>query len=204
MRILLAEDEKIFLKILKEEFEEIGIKVIPTSNGLEALRELKANSKNIDLVVLDIMMPVVDGFQVLEEMKKDQLYGLNTIPVVVLSNLGQDEEIKRAFKLGAVDYFVKSQHPISEVIEKVKHILEAPKMGTYNKYSSSENRGESYDDISRKTNDYRTHEVLKEDEEVVVRPQKRMVSKKHEIVEEDSAEEEQIQKPRKLKVISED
>lgn len=129
MRILIAEDEKIFLKILKEEFEEAGVKVVPVSNGLEAIKELKANSKDIDLVVLDLMMPIVDGFQVLEEMKKDQLYGLNNIPVVVLSNLGQDEEIKRALKLGAVDYFVKSQHPISEVIEKVKNFLE--KGGNY-------------------------------------------------------------------------
>lgn len=127
MNILIVEDERLLSKVLKEEFEEAGFKVIQSFNGLDALKDLKAKSKDIDLVLLDLLMPVVDGFQVLEEMQKDQVYNLSSIPVIVLSNLGQDEEIKRAFKSGASDYFVKSQHPISEVVEKVKKFLEKPK-----------------------------------------------------------------------------
>jgi DNA-binding response OmpR family regulator len=124
MNILIAEDEKLLSKVLKEEFEEAGFDVSVSSNGSDALKELKSGSE-IDLVLLDLLMPVMDGFQVLEEIQKDQI--LNSIPVIVLSNLGQDEEIKRAIKLGAADYFVKSQHPISEVVEKVKIFLEKPK-----------------------------------------------------------------------------
>ena len=125
MNILIVEDEKLLSKVLKEEFEEAGFDVIATLNGSDALKELKSGSEDIDLVLLDLLMPVMDGFEVLEEMHKDQI--LSSVPVIVLSNLGQDEEIKRAIKLGASDYFVKSQHPISEVVEKVKAFLEKPK-----------------------------------------------------------------------------
>lgn len=124
MNILIAEDEKLLSKALKEEFEEAGFDIIMASNGEDALKELRSG-KGIDLLLLDLLMPVVDGFQVLEEMQKDQM--LSSVPVIVLSNLGQDEEIKRAIKLGAADYFVKSQHPISEVVEKVKNFSEKPK-----------------------------------------------------------------------------
>jgi len=133
MNILIAEDEKLLSKVLREEFEEAGFKVSQAFNGLEVLKELKTKSKNIDLVLLDLLMPVVDGFQVLEEIQKDQLYNLSSIPVIVLSNLGQDDEIKKAFKLGAQDYFVKSQHPISEVVEKVKTFLEKPRAVSFKK-----------------------------------------------------------------------
>ncbi|MHB9019407.1 MAG: response regulator [Minisyncoccota bacterium] len=124
MNIIIAEDERLLSKVLKEEFEEAGFKIIQTFNGLETLKELKAKSKNIDLVLLDLLMPVINGFQVLEEMQKDRVDNLRAIPVIVLSNLGQDEDIKKAMSLGAVDYFVKAQHPISEVVEKVKNFLE--------------------------------------------------------------------------------
>jgi len=141
--ILIAEDEKLLAKVLKEEFEDAGFDVISAFNGLDALKELKAKSKDIDLVILDLLMPVIDGFQVLEEMRKDQTHNLNSIPVIVLSNLGQDDEIKRAFQSGAVDYFVKSQHPISEVVEKVKHFLEKPKKVSLKKHEAEvENVGE--------------------------------------------------------------
>lgn len=134
--ILIAEDEKLLAKVLKEEFEDAGFDVVSAFNGLDALKELKAKSKDIDLVILDLLMPVIDGFQVLEEMRKDQTHNLSSIPVIVLSNLGQDDEIKRAFQSGAADYFVKSQHPISEVVEKVKHFLEKPKKISLKKHEA--------------------------------------------------------------------
>lgn len=123
MNILIAEDERFLSKVLKEEFEGGGFNTITAFDGAETLKELKARSKDVDLVLLDLLMPVVDGFQVLEEMQKDQAHHLSSIPVIVLSNLGQDSEIKRALKLGAVDYFVKSQHPLEEVVSKVKDFL---------------------------------------------------------------------------------
>lgn len=127
MKILVAEDEELLSKVLEDELKEAGFDVLLAADGSEALKDLKNNTKEIDLVLLDLLMPVVDGFQVLEEMQKDQIHNLGSIPVIVLSNLGQDDEIKKAFKLGAADYFVKSQHPISEIVEKVKGFLEKPK-----------------------------------------------------------------------------
>jgi len=127
MNILIAEDEKTLASVLKEEFELEGFSVIPVSNGKEAMDILNSKPNDINLIILDLLMPVRDGFQVLEEIKNDKVHGLGLIPIMVLSNLGQDEEIKKALSLGATDYFVKSQHPISEVVEKVKKFLEKGK-----------------------------------------------------------------------------
>ena len=124
MNILIAENENILSGILKEEFETEGFRVIVAHNGNEALELLKSKSDRPDIVLLDLLMPFVDGFQVLEEIQKDQIYNLKSIPVIVLSGLGQDEDVKKAMKLGAVDYFIKTKHPIYEVIEKVKYLME--------------------------------------------------------------------------------
>ena len=71
-----------------------------------------------------IIMPKKDGLSVLQELKDDTEFA--SIPVIMTSNLGEDEKIKQALKLGAVDYLVKTQHPINEVVEKVKkHLLKA-------------------------------------------------------------------------------
>ena len=141
MKILIAEDDEILGRVLKEEFEAEGYNVILVVNGSDAIKELKKDGlKDIDLVLLDLLMPVVDGFQVLEELQKNQALG--SVSVIVLSNLGQDEEIKRAIKLGAMDYFVKSQHPISEVVEKVKIFLEKPKTTSLKgEFSSKKKKG---------------------------------------------------------------
>lgn len=133
MTILVAEDEIILQKVLKEEFESEDFKVVAVSNGKEALEAMKSKSSRPDIVLLDLLMPVMDGFEFLDEVKKDKVNNLSAIPVIVLSNLGQDEEIKNALKLGASDYFVKSQHPISEVIEKVKNFLDKGVVATRKK-----------------------------------------------------------------------
>lgn len=139
MKILIAEDDEILGRVLKEEFEAEGYNVILVVNGSDVIKELKKDGlKDIDLVLLDLLMPVVDGFQVLEELQKNQALG--SVSVIVLSNLGQDEEIKRAIKLGAMDYFVKSQHPISEVVEKVKNFLEKPKTVSLKSESASKKK----------------------------------------------------------------
>lgn len=138
MKILVAEDEKVLAQVLKEEFEGEGFDVSTAENGKEALDVMKSKSHRPDMVLLDLLMPVMDGFAVLKEVSEDRINNLKDIPVIVLSNLGQDEEIKRAFQLGATDYFVKSQHPIAEVVEKVKNFLSKPKEVSYKKESSLE------------------------------------------------------------------
>lgn len=123
MKIVIVEDEEIFLKVLKEKFERENFSVKTAENGEEALSVIKKSRP--DIIVLDVILPKKDGFTVLKELKADA--DLKTIPVIMLSNLGQDEEIKKALRLGAIDYFVKTQHPIKEIVEKVRALLIRPK-----------------------------------------------------------------------------
>lgn len=119
MKVLLIEDEEILGDVLKEKLEQEKFTVEWAADGEAGLERVKPFSP--DLIVLDLILPKKDGFEVLKELKANPK--LKTIPVVVLSNLGQDEEIKLALSLGAVDYMVKAQHPINEVIEKIKKQL---------------------------------------------------------------------------------
>ncbi|OGY62824.1 MAG: hypothetical protein A2745_03470 [Candidatus Harrisonbacteria bacterium RIFCSPHIGHO2_01_FULL_44_13] len=116
MKIVIVEDEEILLKVLKEKFEKANFDVWSAINGDEAFAVIKKTLP--DMVVLDLILPGKSGFEVLQELKLDAETKL--IPVIVLSNLGQDEDIKKALQMGAEDYIVKTQHPINEVIEKVK------------------------------------------------------------------------------------
>ncbi|MBT6954828.1 MAG: response regulator, partial [Candidatus Jacksonbacteria bacterium] len=91
-----------------------GFEVSTASNGVEALEVLEKETFN--LVLLDLVMPKKDGFEVLTELKEKK----NTTPVIVSSNLGQEEDFKKAEELGAVDYLIKSDSTLSQIIEKVK------------------------------------------------------------------------------------
>lgn len=121
--VLIVEDEEFLIRAIEDNLAAEGYAIDIARNGEEALE--KIGKKKPDLVLLDILMPKKDGFSVLEGIKKNPEWKL--IPVIVLSNLGEDKSIKRALEMGADDYFVKSQHPIQEVIEKVKDYLEGRK-----------------------------------------------------------------------------
>lgn len=84
--------------------------------GYDLVKEVKPS-----IVLLDIIMPKIDGFGVLKMLKDDA--ELKDIPVVLLTNLGQDEDIKKGKQLGAADYFVKANHTPAEVVQKVKQVL---------------------------------------------------------------------------------
>lgn len=118
-KILIVEDEKALVEVLRDEFALHQFEVVVAMNGEDALRVLRTAKP--DLMLLDLLLPKKNGFEVLEEMKADA--ELRDIPVIVLSNLGQDEDIKKSISLGAVDYFVKTQHPIKEIIQKVQQYL---------------------------------------------------------------------------------
>lgn len=115
-QILIVEDEEILLNVLKDRFEAEGWKVMTAVNGEEAIEAIKKSP--FDLVLLDLIMPKKDGFEVLKEVRSNP--ELKLLPIIVLSNLGGDEDIKKALSSGANDYFVKTQHPMSEVVEKAK------------------------------------------------------------------------------------
>ncbi len=118
--VLIIEDEDFLIQALKDNLTAEGYMIDVAKSGDEALE--KIGKKKPNLVLLDILMPKKDGFFVLEEIKKNPEWKL--IPVIVLSNLGEDKTIKQALQMGASDYFVKSQHPIEEIIEKVKDYFE--------------------------------------------------------------------------------
>ncbi|MBI4992256.1 MAG: response regulator [Candidatus Harrisonbacteria bacterium] len=119
IKVLVIEDEEILAKILQDKFRNENFEVEIASDG-EAAFSLAKNFSP-DIIVLDLILPKKDGFEVLKELKNDS--DLRKVPVVILSNLGQEEEIKRGFALGATDYLVKAQNPIKAVIEKVKNYL---------------------------------------------------------------------------------
>ena len=122
MKILIAEDEDILCKVLEEKFEDENFKVITASTG-DIVIDLARKNKP-DMILLDILMPKLNGIDVLAKLKKDD--SLKSIPVIMISNLNEDQKIEEALKLGAVDYLVKTDHPIKEVIEKVnKYIIKA-------------------------------------------------------------------------------
>ncbi len=117
--ILLVEDDPFLVDIyvtrLKEEEYEIRV----AENGEKALKELK--KKKPDLLLLDIVLPKMDGWQLLEKMTEDNK--LKKVKVVILSNLGEKDEIKKGFDLGIVEYLVKANYTPTEVVEEVKKIL---------------------------------------------------------------------------------
>ena len=118
-KILLAEDDKYVLRAYKDGLERAGFEVLIATDGNEALERIKKDAP--DLILLDLIMPVKNGFEVLEELAVDR--SLKKIPVVILSNLGQDSDVKKGKELGAIDYLIKSDYSMKEVIEKVKFYL---------------------------------------------------------------------------------
>lgn len=118
-KILVAEDEAPMAKALELKLQHAGFSVTTVFDGEEAVKAL--NADNFDLVLLDLVMPKLDGFGVLEHMKQAG----KMVKTIILSNLSQDEDTKRAKELGAQDFFVKSNTPINDIVERVKAVLAA-------------------------------------------------------------------------------
>lgn len=116
-KILIAEDERPISKVLKLKLERYGYDVEAVFNGEEVLLSLEKGK--YDLVILDMMMPKVNGFEVLQKLKELK----NNVPVIVMSNLGQTEDVKRGKELGAFHYFVKSDTSLAVIAEAIQKIL---------------------------------------------------------------------------------
>jgi two-component system alkaline phosphatase synthesis response regulator PhoP len=117
-RILLVEDEELMINILERKLSQAGYEVFIAKDGEEGLKKMKEMEPKPDLVLLDVIMPKMSGFEVMEEMIKDKK--LKEIPVIVISNSGQPVELDRAKKLGAKDWLIKTEFDPKEVLEKVK------------------------------------------------------------------------------------
>jgi len=119
INLLLVEDDSFLANIYKTKFEMEKFNVLYAANGEEGLE--MARKKNPDIILLDILLPKMDGFTVLEELKKDDK--VKDIPVILLTNLGQKDDVKKGLAMGAVDYFIKAHFKPSETVDKVKKIL---------------------------------------------------------------------------------
>ena len=120
-KILLIEDDQILAKLYKTKFQKEGLEIELAYDGQEGLDKLK--SFNPDLIILDLIMPKIDGFAFLEKLKTDPELKEKKVPILVLSNLGQESDIKRAQELGAKDFFIKADISLSQMVEKVRKYL---------------------------------------------------------------------------------
>ncbi len=118
--VLLVEDDSFLANIYKTKFEMEGFKVTVAGNGELGLKEAK--KKIPDVILLDILLPKMDGFTVLEHLKEDT--ELKAVPVILLTNLGQKDDVDKGLKLGAADYLIKAHFKPSETVEKVMKVLE--------------------------------------------------------------------------------
>ncbi len=117
--ILLVEDDTFLGNIYKTKFEMEGFKIFVADNGEKGLSEVK--KKKPSIVLLDILLPKMDGFAVLEALKKDE--NVKDIPVILLTNLGQKDDVEKGLEMGAIDYLIKAHFKPSEVVTKVKEVL---------------------------------------------------------------------------------
>lgn len=120
-KILVIEDDKFFLDLYAKKFTENGFSVVSASNGKEAMLMISENF-DIDLVIIDLLMPQMDGFEVLKQLKDYKREP--RIIKMVLSNLYEDEDINHAFSLGCDDYIIKSSITPDEMIARVRGVLE--------------------------------------------------------------------------------
>lgn len=118
IKVLIVEDDQFLANAYRVKLATQNFDVKLASNGVEALDILKTFKPNV--IITDLVMPEMDGFSLLENIKKDPL--INSIPVVVSSSLGQEEDLERIWNLGAADYLVKSELSLSALIEKIKKI----------------------------------------------------------------------------------
>ena len=119
LRVLIVEDDAFLAGIYTTKFSLEGFDVLSAGDGLAGLKVARKELPNI--ILLDVLMPKMDGFEVLDELKKDDK--TRNIPVVILTNLGQKEDGQRGLKGGAVDYLIKAHFIPSDTVAKVRKIL---------------------------------------------------------------------------------
>ncbi len=119
--ILIAEDDEMLMDLYSSAFEAKGFTVLKAFNGKEALDFLDEDASLVNFILLDIIMPKMDGLEFLGKVKKNDRY--KNIPIVVSTSLFNPEDEEEAMKLGAKEYLVKSQNTPTQIIEKVEKYL---------------------------------------------------------------------------------
>lgn len=116
MKVLLVEDDKFLRTVLEKKLLNEGMEVVVAEDGEEAIQKLV--QERPDIILLDIVLPKRSGFSVIEEVRKDPEF--RSLPIIVLSNLGQQEDVEKGLSLGAVEYFVKAKISLDDLLKKVK------------------------------------------------------------------------------------
>jgi len=117
--ILIIEDDKFLLGLIAQKLIKEGFEISEAVDGEEGIKKVKEEKP--DLVLLDLILPGIDGFEVLSRMREEST--LTSIPVIILSNLGQKEDVEKGLKLGAVDYLIKAHFTPGEIIDKIRAAL---------------------------------------------------------------------------------
>ncbi|MCD6114737.1 response regulator [bacterium] len=118
-KILIVEDDKFLRELIAKKLLKEGYEVEEAIDGEDGVRKTKKVMP--DLILLDLILPGIDGFEVLKRIKEDEKTA--SIPVVILSNLGQKDEIEKGLNLGAVDFLIKAHFTPEEIVEKIKLVL---------------------------------------------------------------------------------
>ncbi len=117
--ILLIEDDPFLIDIYGTKLKEVGFGVLVAKSKEEVFKKVEEN--NLDLLILDIVLPGIDGWTILKRIKENE--GVKDIPVIILSNLGQRTDVEKGLKLGAVKYLIKAHYTPSMVVKEIKKIL---------------------------------------------------------------------------------
>lgn len=118
-KILIIEDDKFLRELIARKLLDEGFEIVEAVDGEEGIKMIKESGP--DLVLLDLILPSIDGFEVLAQVKEDT--SITPVPIIILSNLGQKEEVEKGLELGAVDYLIKAHFTPGEIVEKIKNIL---------------------------------------------------------------------------------
>lgn len=118
-KILIVEDDEFLVQMYATKLELQDFQVQTAGDGKQAMKLIKKDPP--DLILLDLGLPIMDGFQVLEELKRDER--TKRIPILVLTNFGQKEHIDKCLALGAADYLIKAHFVPSEVVDKIKMLI---------------------------------------------------------------------------------
>jgi len=121
-KILIAEDDAVLREVYSKKFTLSGFTIKTVKDGEETIKALEEETP--DILILDLNMPVIDGFTVMEKYPKEK----REFPIIVLTNYGNEQNRKRANDLGADDYFVKNEMTIKSLLEMVENLLKAKKM----------------------------------------------------------------------------
>lgn len=114
--ILVMEDDKFYGNIFQTKLTEEGFDVTVATDGEKGLEE--ASKRKPDLILLDLIMPIKDGFEVLKALKENAT--LKDVNIIIISNLGQENDVNKALAMGAVDYLIKANISLQEAVDKVK------------------------------------------------------------------------------------